>query len=384
MDSDRQPSQRPAPKLKKFLRLVTIVIVVTYLLIWADVRYRQYRASRPVAVRLKSEAELAKLPISADSYPCLLIERARGMPDQPLKATLRQCSPALNNDDNIEQYEVDLRSGLFVLRKTDLFISDSMPLALTRGYHLWDEHSRAFGIGGNHAYDIFPVGDQFPYTYMDLILADGAEVHYNRISEGTSYVDFVNEHRGTPPTVFEKSQVRWNVDHWDLGFQDGTLYRFPENYGGKRPVDGALVGMRSPNGEEIKVVRDAKHNLSSLTSPHGHQIQFTYDEAERVTQAADDSGHVIGYSYDPNGRLSDVRKDGKAVYGYLYTSGRMAAVCDSGGNDVLVMSYAGGRISRIIQEWTITYHFDYLLKPSGQVLETTVTDPSGRKTVFKF
>jgi len=384
MDSDRQPSQRPAAKLKKFLRLVTIVIVVTYLLIWADVRYRQYRASRPVAVRLKSEAELAKLPISADSYPCLLIERARGMPDQPLKATLRQCSPALNNDDNIEQYEVDLRSGLFVLRKTDLFISDSMPLALTRGYHLWDEHSRAFGIGGNHAYDIFPVGDQFPYTYMDLILADGAEVHYNRISEGTSYVDFVNEHRGTPPTVFEKSQVRWNVDHWDLGFQDGTLYRFPENYGGKRPVDGALVGMRSPNGEEIKVVRDAKHNLSSLTSPHGHQIQFTYDEAERVTQAADDSGHVIGYSYDPNGRLSDVRKDGKAVYGYLYTSGRMAAVCDSGGNDVLVMSYAGGRISRIIQEWTITYHFDYLLKPSGQVLETTVTDPSGRKTVFKF
>lgn len=384
MDSDPQASKRPTPKFKKFLRIFTLVIVVVYVLVCADVRYLQYRAAQPVVVRLKSEAELSRVPVSTDSYPCLLIERVGSTPDQPLKASLRQCSPALHNDDNIEQYEVDLRSGLFVLRKTDLFIFDSMPLALTRGYHLWDKHSRGFGIGGNHAYDIFPVGDQFPYTYMDLILGDGANVHYDRISEGSSYVDFVNEHRGTPPTVFEKSQVRWNVDHWDLTFPDGTRYSFPEAYRAKRPVDGALVGMRNPNGEEIRLVRDARHNLTSLASPHGHQIRFTYDEAERVTQAADDGGHIIRYSYDPEGRLSEVRKDGNVVYRYLYTSARMTAVQDSGGNDILVMEYTGGRISRIIQHWSTTYYFDYLLTPNGQVRETTVTDPSGKKIVLKF
>src|SRR4051812_1056806 len=285
MDSDPQASKRPAPKFKKFLRIVTLALVVFYVLIWTRIRYLQSRAAQSVVVRFKSEAELSKIPVSADSYPCLLIGRIGANPDEPLKASLGQCSPALHNDDDIEQYEVDLRSGLFVLRKTDLFIRDSMPLALTREYHLGDQHSRGFGIGCNHAYDIFPVGDRFPYTYMDLILGDGASVHYNRISEGSSYVDFVNEHRGTPATVFEKSQIRWNADHWDLTFQDGRLYSFPEAYHARRPVDGALVGMRSPNGEKIKVVRDAKHNLMSLASPHGHQIRFTYDDADRVTQA---------------------------------------------------------------------------------------------------
>jgi YD repeat-containing protein len=382
MDSSLTPNKRPTPKLKKALRLLTFSVIGFYILLQIGVRYLRYRASRPVVVRLKSEVELAKLPISTDAYPCLLIERAA--PAQSLQVSIRQCSPALHNDGNVEQYEVDLRSGLFLLRKTDLFVPDTMPLALTRGYHLWDKHSRAFGIGSNHAYDIFPFGDRFPYTYMELALCDGRQVHSSRISEGTSYKDDVEEHRGTPPTVFDRSQIRWNVDHWDMTFQDGTLYRFPEAYYAKRPVDGALVGMRSPSGDEIKFDRDARHNLKSLISPHGHQIQFTYDDGDRVIQAADDAGHVVSYSYDPDGRLSEVREDGHIVWRYLYRFRRMTAVQDSTGNDILVIEYKGGRTSRIIQQWTSTYHFDYVETPAGQVQETTVTDPSGKKTVFKF
>ncbi len=377
-------SKRPAPKLKMVLRIVALIAILVYVVLWIDIRYRQYRASLPVIVRLKSEAERAKLPVSVDSYPCFLIERPRNAPSQTLKASIRQCSPALHNDDNVEQYEVDLRSGLFLLRKTDLFVPDTMPLALTRGYHMWDRHSRAFGIGGNHAYDIFPSGDRFPYTYVGLCLAEGVVVHYDRISEGTSFVDFVAEHRGTPPTIFDKSQDRWNVDHWDMTFQDGTLYRFPEAYRGKTAADGALIGMRNPSGDEIKFVRDARHNLKTLTTPHGHQIQFTYDAADRVIQATDDAGHVVGYSYDPYGRLTEIREDGRLPTRYVYTSGLMTSVKDSNGDEILVIEHKGGRTSRIIQEWTSTYHFDYAETPDGHVEETTVTDPSGKKTVFKF
>ena len=384
MHSPLPPGKRPTPKLKVVLRIVALVAIILYVLLRIDIRYRQYRASLPVIVRLKSEAERAKLPVSIDSYACFLIERPAASPSQALKASIRQCSPALHNDDNVEQYEVDLRSGLFVLRKTDLFVPDTMPLALTRGYHLWDEHSRAFGIGGNHVYDIFPFGDQFPYTYMEFVLCDGRQVHYSRISEGTSYLDYVSEHLGTPPTVFEKSWVRWNANHWDMTFQDGTLYRFPDAYHARRPVDGALIGMRNPNGDEIKFVRDARHNLQSLTSPHGRQIQFTYDAADRIIRAADNAGHVIGYSYDPNGRLTEVREDGRLLWRYWYKSGRMTAVQDSNGSEILVIEYKKGRTSRIIQQWTSTYHFDYAETTNGQVQETTVTDPSGKKTVFKF
>jgi YD repeat-containing protein len=385
MDSSPTPGKRPTPKLKKVLRIVTLTAVVLFLVLQIAVpRYVRYRASRPVVIRLKSEEERARLSLSADAYPCLLIERLGGSAAQPLKASIRQCSPALHNNDNVEQYEVDLRSGLFLLRKTDLFVPDTMPLALMRGYHAWDAHPRAFGIGGNHAYDIFPFGDRFPYTYMELALCDGRQVHYSRISEGTSYADFVSEHRGTPPTIFEKSQIRWNVDHWDMTFHDGTLYRFPDAYYAKRPVDGALIGMRNPNGDEIKFVRDARHNLTSLTSPHAHQIQFTYDSADRIIRAADNAGHVIGYSYDPYGKLTEVREDGRLLTRYLYTSRLMTAVQDSNGSEILVIEHKGGRTSRIIQQWTSTYHFDYAEAPDGQVQETTVTDPSGKKTVFKF
>jgi len=386
MDSSLAPIKRPKPKIKKILRMVTLAVLALYVLLRIGVRYLQYRASQPVVVRFKSEAERAKLPISADAYPCLLIERTGAAPDQRLKASLRQCLPALHNLDNVEQYEVDLRSGLFLLRKTDHFVPDTMPLALTRGYHLWDKHSRAFGIGGNHSFDIFPFGDRFPYTYHELALCEGVTVHYSRISEGTGYKDDVAEHRGMPPTVFEKSRIRWNVDHWDMTFQDGTLYRFPEAYYAKRGVDGALVGMRNPGGDEIKFVRDARHNLKSLTSPHGHRIEFTYDEKDRVVQAADDAGHVIGYSYDPDGRLSEVHEGGHRLWlwRYLYKSGRMTAVQDSTGSEILVIEYKNGRTSRIIQQWTSTYHFDYVETPDRQVQQTTVTDPSGKQTVFKF
>jgi len=378
------PSKRPASKLKKILRIVTLIVIILYVLLRLDIRNRQYRASLPVVVRLKSEAERAKLPVSVDVYPCFMIERVGAARSRVLTASIRQCSPTLHNDDNVEEYEVDLRSGLFLMRKTDLFVSDTMPLALTRGYHLWDRESRAFGIGGNHAFDIFPFGDRFPYTYMELDLCDGRLVHYSRISEGTSYKDDVKEHRGMPATVFEKSQIRWNVDHWHMTFQDGTVYRFPEAYYAKRGVDGALIGMRNPNGEEIKFVRDGRHNLKSLTSPHGRQIQFTYDAGDRVIQAADDEGHVIGYSYDPYGKLTEVREDGRLLWRYLYTYGRMTAVEDSDGKEILVIQYRGGRTSRIIQQWAGTYYFEYAETPERHVSETTVTDPSGKKTVLTF
>src|SRR5690348_3941170 len=95
------------------------------------------------------------------------------------KPTVRHNSP--------HEFEVDLHSGMFVLRQTDLFVSDTMPLALTRTYRTWDNNKRAFGGGTNHPYDICPTGTRFPYTYVDLNLEDGRQIHFSRISKGTGY-----------------------------------------------------------------------------------------------------------------------------------------------------------------------------------------------------
>ena len=239
-------------------------------------------------------------------------------------------------------------------------------------------------LAGNHPYDIFPYGDRHPYTYMELLLGDGVTVHYDRISEGTSYVDDVKEHRGTTDTVFQNSRIAWNRDHWDLTFRDGTLYRFPEAYFATRGADGALIGMRSPDGEEIRFVRDAVRNLKSITSPHGHWVQFSYDGGNRVVEAHDDAGNSVFYAYDPKGRLAEIRKNGSVLWRFSYDETGMTRVERSGKEDVVMNEYARGRIVRMAISKKQTYRFDYLFGRNKNVIETRVTDPEGNQTVLRF
>src|SRR5438445_11323475 len=93
---------------------------------------------------------------------------------------------------------VDLATGLFVYEKTDLVLPDVIPLTLTRTYRQNDTRSRTFGIGTTHNYDIFLVGDVFPYTYQELVLADGSRVRFDRISDGYNWYDATYQNRSAP------------------------------------------------------------------------------------------------------------------------------------------------------------------------------------------
>jgi YD repeat-containing protein len=372
------PSAPPLPtrRTNQVLRVCTVAAIVAFIVLQIVIRHSR---NKPIVVRFKSQAELARIPLSHDSYPCLLVERS----GQELRANLTTCAPALHNDSVIEQYEVDLRSGRFTLRQTDLFVADSMPLALTRGYRLWDR-VRAFGIGGNHPYDMFPYGDRFPYTYMEVLLGDGVTVHYDRITEGSSYIDDVKEHRGTANTVFQNSRIAWNRDHWDMTFRDGTLYRFPEAYNAKRGAEAALVGMRNPQGQEITLVRDAAHNLKSITSPAHHAIQLAYDDSNRIVDASDDAGDSVHYSYDLGGRLAEVRKNGKPLWRYSYDETGMTSVERIGTETVLNNRYSRGRMASLTIGKARTYSFDYLFEPKNRVVETLVVAPDGNRRVYRF
>jgi ABC-type nitrate/sulfonate/bicarbonate transport system substrate-binding protein len=138
---------------------------------------------------------------------------------------------------------VDLYTGLFVLQKTDLALSDVMPLALTRTYRQADARSRAFGIGATHPYDMFLVGDTFPYTYIDLTLEDGGRVHYNRVSPGTSYSDAVYQHVSTP-TDWYQSSIAWNGIGWTLTKKDGTVRVAINVWAGWAPIIYANAGFK--------------------------------------------------------------------------------------------------------------------------------------------
>jgi YD repeat-containing protein len=339
-------------------------------------------APRPVVVTYKSAAELAKIKPAIDSYPCFVVERTKS--GSSLHAEIRQCVPSLPNQAEIEQYKIFLWSGYFTMLQTDMFISDSIPLVLTRGYWQWYSGSEAFGAGAGLAYDIHPFGDRFPYTYMKLELPDGDQIPYHRISQGTSFLDDVQEHTGTPPTVFDKSRIWWNRDHWDMSFPDGTMYRFPEAYYAKRSAQAALVGMRDPAGNEVKFVRDKSGNLTRVTSPGGHWIKFDYDTHNRIPSAEDDSGRGVAYSYDEQGRLAEVSRGQSTVWRYSYDSSGMTAIQDATRRTILTIHYKGGRIESLRLADGRTYQFDYLFNQRGDVVETRVRDPKGKFTTFRF
>jgi YD repeat-containing protein len=263
------------------------------------------------------------------SYPCFIVSPLTDWDRQtPVEARIDRCMPGLRMDRQFDELEVDLRQGVLVTRHSDFFTPDTMPIALTRAYHSLDNISRAFGIGGNHPYDILPVGNRNPYTYIDLVMPDGGLIHYDRISKGFGYADAVYEHHAR--TAFLGSRFSWNGDGWDLRFTNGSLFVFPENYSGPRNNHGAPVAMQDGAGHHIVFQRDRDRNLMRLISPAGHSLKFEYDEGYRVRQGTDDQGRVVRYEYDADGRLA-LTTDGTRRTRFRYEDGLLSSIATDAG-----------------------------------------------------
>ncbi len=311
-----------------------------------------------------------------DRYPCLVLRRER---NRWLPGEITQCAPSMGIGQAFDQIEVDLRTGLFVLRQTDLIAGNQPPLALTRAYRQWDHASRAFGLGANHAFDSFPVGTRNPYTFIDVVLADGHRVHYDRISAGTGYTDAVYRHQGTA-SEFTASEFKWNGQGWDLKLHDGTLYRFPESYNATTAAQGALIAMQDPAGKQVVFDRDGKRNLARVTTPGGEWIAFQYDAGGRIAAASENHGRTISYTYDMGDRLAEVHEGARLLARYRYDRHMMLTAEDANGVQVTNRYNSDGRIEQIRLNDGQEYNFRYsvsAMNPS-RVSQTLVTDSQHR------
>ncbi|HJS97800.1 MAG TPA: cytochrome c oxidase assembly factor Coa1 family protein [Terriglobales bacterium] len=320
--------------------------------------------------------QVAAVQPASSQYPCLVMQPKSG-PDERLRGEDSICAPHLTDIAPVERYEVDLRSGWFVLRQTDLFLPDTVPLALTRTYSSWDTGFRSFGVGTNHPYDIGPYGRRNPYTYLNLMLTDGSIIDYPRISEGTGYRDALYEHASTSGT-FYGSRIRWNGDGWDLTFLDGSVDRFPEAYWARNTQQGALVGMRDAHGDELRFERDGSRRLLRLSSPHGREISFAYDEGDRIVSASDNAGQRMEYSYDDGSRLRQVLRNGKLFRKYSYDYNRLLSIEDGNGHELLANQYYDNyRLKQLSLTDGSTWRFDYVYDKKYNVTATIMIDPAG-------
>ena len=277
---------------------------------------------------------------------------------------------------------VDLFTGLYLHNRTDLSISDVIPISVSRSYRPADQASRAFGIGTNLSYDLFLVGTTFPYTYQYLILPDGEHVYFPRISSGTSYTDAVYQAQSSPESPFNNAVLRWDASvagsAWSITLKDGTVYYFPDSYNSTSARSAAAILVRDRFGNTVTLTRDGNHNLTQITSPNGRHLFLTYDSSNRVTQASDDIGRVVQYAYDSSGRLQTITDpllhteqlgyqiqtvDPAKSIGGVSTTTNLTTVVDERGNPITTNTYdANGRIATQTYADGTHYTFSYTIQ----------------------
>ena len=325
------------------------------------------------------------------SYPYLIVSPVASSSKPQFTSSIAMVVPTVRHEKPVNEFDVDLHTGRFVLRQTDLFAADLIPLALTRTYIAWDYHRRAFGVATNHPYDICPTGDHFPYTYTDLNLEDGSAVHMARISKGTGYADAVFRHDRTSSEFFG-AQTAWNGNGWTLTFRDGRRFYFPDSYNATSCAQGAPTLMEDGKGNHVELKRDQKRNLQELISPSGHTIVFKYDSSDRIVEARDDAGNVRQYFYDSSGHIDAVTDGNHVLYRFEYAPlireagydpWLLTRVLDGNWKVLLENRYFLYRVSDQKLADGQLFHYDYKLN-GRDVLETTVTLPDGQRKMFSF
>jgi YD repeat-containing protein len=315
-----------------------------------------------------------------DGDPCFTI-RHYDLPDKTRtdSGILTGCSGE-TKQLNLEIMEVDLRYGLFLDRRTEFYNPGQIPLQFTRVLRTQDSRSRAFGIGGNHNLNIFPVGNRWPFTWMDVILADGGRVHYKRSNWGFGYWDATYSESNSGRSEFSGSKVSWNWPGWKLVEPGRRTYYFPDAGHLQRPEQSALLAVEDSQGNWLNLPRDSAGNL--IRALGGRQsdkeLDFQYDVQNRITQVRDRSGPHADYSYDSGGRLVHVKDADGQTTDYSYDAkNRMIAVMQNG-NPILSNEYdAGDRVIRQTLPDGRAYTFKYSLDHAGQVVAADVRDSAG-------
>jgi YD repeat-containing protein len=204
------------------------------------------------------------------------------------------------------------------MSRADFSFAGQPSFPFVRKYRPQDDRSRGFGIGATDSFDIFPVGDSQTFSWMELILADGARIHYNRISPGTGYANARLRAGSYMGNGFSLSSLAWNGNGWDLGTIDGWTYQFPSSGPDRTWQQSALSSIHSSSGEMFAVQRSDSGDLRELRAPGGESIEFTCDAMHRITSAKSSSGRTVSYEYDAAGRLAHVHdaQNGDEFYEY--------------------------------------------------------------------
>jgi RHS repeat-associated protein len=314
---------------------------------------------------------------------------------------------ASQDPTNNEGDPVDLSTGQFVYTKTDLSVSDTIPISFTRTYITNDNVNRPLGIGASDNYDIYLTGDTYPYTYMELVLPNGGRIRFNRVSIGNVFTGAAYLSSSTQGPWYGAT-IAYGLPGvpgatWILTTKNGTLYGFPDSEFTNNQMYAALIGIVDRYGNAVSLTRNTYAFLTKITSPNGRYISLQYDSSNRITQISDNAGRSVKYAYYSTGEIQNVTDANGGVTTFTYDlSHHMLTIQDARQIVYLANRYdVNGRVqeqtladggtyifqwtpsTNVVQQWTGSsesisrYSSTDFEGYSGLVSQVKVTDPRG-------
>ncbi|NJD67632.1 MAG: hypothetical protein FIA90_02990 [candidate division NC10 bacterium] len=294
---------------------------------------------------------------------------------------------------------VDLATGAFVLRNTDLVLPARIPIVIERTYRTMDTVRGPFGSGTYLGYNWLV---RRTVDAATLILPGNSRIAFSRQPDGT----FTN---GDQP-LFLGAKLVFNVDGSSiLHLKNGAFYTFSSA--------GILVEQADHNGNKVTIKREFASDATRVIAPDGREFRLQMREGfpNLITRITDPLGRAATYEYSGGQLISATNPDG-GVTSYTYDgSSRMTAITDPKGITFLRNTYdVNSRVCEQQQADGGTFRFYYItadqasLPESAQLLQeaagggpisvppcsaqpstgivgaTVVIDPLGRPTTYRF
>jgi RHS repeat-associated protein len=317
-------------------------------------------------------------------------------PDDPTADSEEQCPPgcccppARKAGSN----PIDLSSGLETIVHTDIsFGSARGSISIKRFYRTLSTFAGPFGIGTHHNYGyrldtvnyqtaelinlVTPNGSRAPFTKEQILAPPGS---------GTPAPD---ELRNFSVPAMQGAVMTVLPGEVLLRWKGGAVYRFVQPNPQFTPQLESII---DPNGNKVTITRNANNpnQVTQITDPSGRSLRLTYDGASRVTSVTDPIGRVVSYTYNTQGTLETVTDPEGGVTKYEYDAlNRLIKETDARGVVIAQNTYdAAGRVAEQTQADGGVFQFNYTLAnptiAASPILATTVTDPLGRTTAYRF
>jgi len=285
---------------------------------------------------------------------------------------------------------VDLSSGLAVINETDISYGGARgTISITRTYRSGANQPLAteygpFGYGTNHNWG-YQLDTAFPSTaaVINLIMPDGNRFAFSKRGDGTFVNSLIPAMGGGVMTV--------NGGNTSLRWKDGTTFGFIAIISSGFSLS-FLDSVTDANGNRFQIIHNGAQ-IQAIIDPTGRGLSFNYNVGGHITQITAPDGSNVSYDYRGNEGpvLRQVRRTDGGIVQYSYNDANdLTSITDNTG--VLFASNTYDSNRRVIQQragdggvWQFAYTLQNplagLLSP---VLATTVTDPLGKQTVYRF